>query len=215
MSFESVYISIKLALITTVLLLVFGLLYAYWRKWNRSKIHAILDVLFSLPIVLPSTVIGFYFLIFFGRNSIFGDSLVFSFSGLVLGSVIYSLPFMIGPITNAIDGFDRNQEKAAKLLGSSKWRISKELIFPQIRNSVITASILTFLHTLGEFGIVLMIGGSIPWKTKTVSIEIFEQVETMNYDQAHQFSLILIGIGLLGVVAIKLLGKEKLNPTNL
>ena len=209
MNFQSFYISLKLGLLTSVILLVLSLLYSFYFRRKRGVLFSLVENLVTLPIVLPPTVLGFYFLVVFGGNSVFGSSLVFSFNGILLGSIIYSAPFMFQPILNTIRSFDENQEKAAMILGASDWRIFKELIIPFAKKSIASSFIITFLHTIGEFGIVLMIGGSLPGETKTVSIEIFEQVEAMNYSSAHIYSMILIALSIIGIISVNLLTRKK------
>lgn len=211
MDFQALFISIKLGLLTSLILLALSLLYAFYFRKKKKGVFSVIENLITLPIVLPPTVIGFYFLVAFGANSIFGPGLVFSFTGILLGSIIYSAPFMFQPILNTIRSFDENQEKAAMILGASDWRIFKELIIPFAKKSIASSFIISFLHTMGEFGIVLMIGGSLPGETKTISIEIFEQVEAMNYGNAHIYSLTLVGLSILGIISVNILTKKELS----
>ncbi len=158
-----------------------------------------------MPLVLPPTVLGFYLLIAFspgnsfGRflDEAFGLRLVFSFEGLVVASVIYSLPFMVNPLQSGLKSLPTNLLDASYLLGKSKWQTLIHVQLPNIKNSIIMGWVLTFAHTIGEFGVVLMIGGSIPGETKVVSISIYDQVESMNYGMAHQYSFILFSITFL------------------
>lgn len=199
MNWDPLILTFKLALVTTLLLLIIGIPLAYWLAFGRSRLKPIVETLVSMPLVLPPTVLGFYFLIAFSPNQAFGHwldqwlgiRLVFSFSGLVLASMIYSLPFMVHPISSGLAGSQPSLREAAYLMGYSKWQTLFKVLLPNIRPALLTAIVLSFAHTVGEFGVVLMIGGNIPGKTKVASIAIYDEVEAMNYAGANTYSLIL------------------------
>ncbi len=202
MDWQPLILTFQLALITTALLLVFAMPLAYWLAFSKSKIKPIIETLVSMPLVLPPTVLGFYLLIAFSPANAFGQwldqviglRLVFSFEGLVLASIIYSLPFMIHPIQSGLTNLSPSLREAAYVLGKSKWTTLWKVLLPNIRPALLTGIVLSFAHTIGEFGVVLMIGGNIPGKTKVASIAIYDEVETMNYAAANTYSLILFAI---------------------
>lgn len=191
--FSAIWLTIKLASLTTVTLLVIGTPIALWlsrtRSWWRGPVGAIV----ALPLVLPPTVIGFYLLLSMGPNGYFGQftqwlglgTLTFSFAGLVIGSVIYSLPFVVQPLQNAFSAIGTRPLEVAATLRAGPWDTFFSVILPLARPGFVTASILGFAHTVGEFGVVLMIGGNIPDKTRVVSVQIYDHVEAMEYAQAH------------------------------
>jgi len=195
-------LTFKLALITTVLLLVISIPIAYWLAYTRSKTKPVFETLVSMPLVLPPTVIGFYMLVAFSPANAFGSWLdhwlglrmVFSFEGLVLGSLIYSLPFMVHPIQAGFANLPPSLKSASYVLGKSKLTTLTKVMLPNIKPSLITGIILAFAHTIGEFGVVLMIGGNLPGRTRVASIAIYDEVEAMNYSAANTYSLILFGI---------------------
>jgi molybdate transport system permease protein len=169
---------------------------------TKSKIKPIIEAIVSLPLVLPPTVLGFYLLIAFSPesaigsflNDVFGLKLAFSFSGLVIGSIIYSLPFMIQPLQAGFAGLPSTLSEASFVLGKSKYQTITKVLIPNIKKSILTGIVLTFAHTVGEFGVVLMIGGNIPNQTKVVSIAIYDEVESLNYSTAHVYSGILLAV---------------------
>lgn len=203
-------LTLKLALISTVALIVIGTPLALWLAKSNWRYKFIIEALVALPLVLPPTVLGFYLLIVFSPNSWFGgffksltgQPLAFSFSGLVLGSVIYSLPFVIQPLQNAFASIAKRSFEVAATLGASPWDCFKSIALPLAKPGFISASILGFAHTLGEFGVVLMIGGNIPGETQVASIAIYEHVESMQTVNAHWLSacLLLISFMLLMLV---------------
>lgn len=217
MDWSPLILSFKLALVTTVVLLLVGVPMAYFFAYSKLKGKFLLEALVGLPIVLPPTVLGFYLLIAFSPQSFIGNwfsdilgiSLVFSFLGIVIASVIYSLPFMIQPLKNGFSMIDSSLLELAEILGKSKWTTFWKVIIPNSTNALLAGAILTFAHTLGEFGVVLMIGGSIPDKTKVASIAIFEYVETLNFQSAHQYALILLGISFTILIIVQTLGMKK------
>ena len=202
MDWEPLILTFQLALITTGLLLVFSIPLAYWLAFSKSKVKPLVETLVSMPLVLPPTVLGFYLLIAFSPGNAFGQwleevvglRLVFSFEGLVLASVIYSLPFMVHPIQSGLTNLSPSLRDAAYVLGKSKWTTLWKVLLPNIRPALLTGIVLSFAHTIGEFGVVLMIGGNIPGKTKVASIAIYDEVEAMNYAAANAYSLILFAL---------------------
>jgi len=191
--FGPLSLTLILALIVTLILLIIGTPLAWWLATTRSKSKSFIEALTALPLVLPPTVLGFYLLILFNPNSpigafwvsLTGESLTFSFAGLVIASVIYSLPFMVQPLQSAFEGVGLNMREAAASLRASPSDTFFNIVAPLSKRGFLTASILTFAHTLGEFGVVLMVGGNIPGRTKVISIAIYEHVETLQYNQAH------------------------------
>ena len=202
MNFAPIILSFQLALVTTLCLLIIGIPLAYWLSENRSPIKPILETIVSLPLVLPPTVIGFYLLITFSPDSwaghflkdYLGVDLIFSFTGLVIGSIIYSLPFMVHPIQAGFSNLPNNLSEASYVLGKSRWTTLKNVLLPNIKPALFTGVVLSFAHTIGEFGVVLMIGGNIPGQTRVASIAIYDQVEALNYGAAHKYSLILLAL---------------------
>tara|TARA_R110000868_G_scaffold6550_2_gene36981 strand:+ start:52360 stop:53031 length:672 start_codon:yes stop_codon:yes gene_type:complete len=190
------WLSLELAAVTTVILLLLGTPLAWWLATTRSPLKPGLEALTALPLILPPTVIGFYLLILLNPSSpigsfwmsMTGTSLTFSFSGLVIASVIYSLPFMVQPLQSAFEGVGRGPVEAAASLRASPLDAFFTVVVPLSARGFLTASILSFAHTIGEFGVVLMVGGSIPGETRVISIAIFEQVETLQYREAHLLS---------------------------
>lgn len=195
-----IYLSLKLASITTAILFFLGLPLAWWLSQSRSIIKTIIESIVALPLVLPPTVLGFYLLVTLNTHSVIGHfwhsltgtSLAFSFSGLVVGSMIYSLPFVIQPLQNAFENVDKKFIEAARTLRSSKTKIFFRIILPLSRRGLLSSVVLGFAHTLGEFGVVLMIGGNIPGKTQVISIALFDHVEQLQYHQANIISAALL-----------------------
>jgi len=202
LDWSPIILTLQLALITTVILLVISIPLAYWMANTKSRIKPIIEAIVSLPLVLPPTVLGFYLLIAFSPesaigsflNDVFGLKLAFSFSGLVIGSIIYSLPFMVQPLQAGFAGLPSSLSEASFVLGKSKYQTITKVLIPNIKKSILTGIVLTFAHTVGEFGIVLMIGGNIPNQTKVVSIAIYDEVESLNYSTAHVYSGILLAV---------------------
>ncbi len=194
------WLSLALAGITTVILLLVGTPIAWWLAGTRSRLRPAIEAITALPLVLPPTVLGFYLLLVLGPASpiggfwleITGDALTFSFAGLVVASVIYSLPFMVQPLQNAFEAIGRGPLEAAATLRASPRDAFFSVAMPLARRGFITAAVLTFAHTIGEFGVVLMVGGNIPGETRVISIAIYEHVETLNYGAAHILSAGLI-----------------------
>ena len=210
MDWNPIWLSLKLALVTTVILLVLGLPIAYWLSKKSSFLKLVLEALFTMPLVLPPSVLGFYLLLAFNPGSTlgkffqdtFGFQLVFSFPGLIVASVIYSLPFMIGPVKAAFSHLPRSISQASFTMGKSETQTFFSILLPNIRYSLLTATVITFAHTLGEFGVVLMIGGNIPGVTKTASIAIYDAVEGMDYRSAGNYALLLFAISFSIIITV-------------
>ncbi|MDG1296072.1 MAG: molybdate ABC transporter permease subunit [Saprospiraceae bacterium] len=216
MDWSPFLLSFKLALLTALVLLLIGIPLAYALSFVNWRGKRLVQALIALPMVLPPTVLGFYFLLVFSPqssigtflNSFFDLQLVFSFSGLLLGSIIYSLPFMVQPIQNAFEQLPNDMLQFARVLGKGKWAIFKKIILPNSVKGIATGLVLSFAHTLGEFGLVLMIGGNIPNETRVASIAIYESVELMQMEQANQYALILLLISFVVLVFIYSLGNN-------
>lgn len=195
-------LTFELALVTTVVLLFISIPLAYWLSKTKSRFKPVLETLVSMPLVLPPTVLGFYFLVAFSPGNAFGNwlnnwlgiQLVFSFGGLVVASVIYSLPFMVQPIQSGLSALPGSLSEAASILGKSRITTLFRVLLPNIKKSLLTGIVLAFAHTIGEFGVVLMIGGNIPGKTRVASIAIYDEVEALNYEAANFYSLTLFAI---------------------
>lgn len=189
----AIWLTIELASLTTLLLLVIGTPIAWWLARTRSRLKGPVGAIVALPLVLPPTVIGFYLLVAMGHNGYVGQltqslglgTLPFTFAGLVVGSVFYSMPFVVQPLHNAFEAIGRRPLEAAATLRAGPWDRFVSVALPLARPGFVTAGILDFAHTVGEFGVVLMIGGNIPGKTRVVSVQIFDHVEALEYAQAH------------------------------
>ncbi len=209
---QPVWLTLKLASLTTLLLLVVGTPIAWWLSQTRSRLKHPLSALVALPIVLPPTVLGFYLLVFLGPNGPGGQltqalgigTLPFTFSGLVFASVLYSLPFVVQPLQNAFEALGKRPLEVAATLRASAWDRFIHVAVPLARPGFLTAMVLGFAHTVGEFGVVLMIGGNIPGQTKVLSVAIYDHVETLEYGQAHILSAGMIGFAFLVLLALYL-----------
>ncbi len=199
---QPLFTTFRLALITTAILLVISVPLASWLAHSRSRFKTIIEALVSMPLVLPPSVLGFYFLVAFGPAHGFGKfiehyfntRLVFSFPGLVVASVIYSLPFMVHPIQAGLAGLSPGLKEASFSLGKGRMETLFKVTLPNIKPSLLTGVVLAFAHTIGEFGVVLMIGGNIPGQTRVASIAIYDEVEAMNYHAANVYAMILFAI---------------------
>lgn len=188
-----VWLTLRLATVTVVLLLLVGTPLAWWLAHTRTRMKPLVEALTALPLVLPPTVLGFYLLVLFAPNAplggvwldLTGATLTFSFSGLVIASMIYSLPFVVQPLQGAFEAVGRGPLEAAAVLGARPLDAFLTVASPLALRGYLTAAVLGFAHTLGEFGVVLMVGGNIPGRTRVISIAIYEQVETLNFAQAH------------------------------
>jgi len=199
------WLTLELALGTTLILFVVAVPLASWLSGKRAVFKVVIETIVSMPLVLPPTVIGFYLLIAFSPANAFGAwldkwlglRLVFSFTGLLVASVFYSLPFMVHPIKSGLASLSPSLKEAAYSLGKTKWQTLFRVSLPNIKPSLLTGIILTFAHTVGEFGVVLMIGGNIPGKTRTASIAIYDEVEAFNYHGANVYAGILLALSFL------------------
>ena len=198
MSFiEPILLSVKLSAVTTILLFIFGVPSAYWLSVTKNRFKPVFESVASLPIVLPPTVLGFYVLMAIGSNgpigsfyeSLFDAQLAFTFTGLVIGSFFYSFPFALQPIQAAFESIDKGLVEASWTLGKSKIETFWKIIIPLSKRGLITGGVLSFAHTMGEFGVVLMVGGNIPGVTRVASIAIYDEVQAMNYSEANVLSL--------------------------
>jgi molybdate transport system permease protein len=202
MDWAAIRLSLQLAVCTTAILFALGLPLAYWLAASRWRLKFLVEAVVALPLVLPATVLGFYLLMALGPNSpigrayerLVGGRLPFSFPGLLIASVLYSLPFAVRPFAVAFAGVDRRLIEASWCLGVSRLETFFRIVVPLSWTGILTGMILTFAHTMGEFGVVLMVGGNIPGVTRTVSISIYDDVQALNYEAAGQTALFLLGI---------------------
>jgi molybdate transport system permease protein len=205
MDWQAFWLTIRLALVVTAILVVLGFPLAYWVAFSRWRWKFLIEAVIALPIVLPPTVLGFYVLVALGERSPFGrwwqsltgHTLAFTFEGLVIGSVLYSLPFAVQPIASSFSGVDRRLLAASSVLGVSQSKTFFRVLVPLSVSGVVTGIALSFAHTMGEFGVVLMVGGNIPGLTRTSSISIYDQVENLNYAAANTTALLLVAIAFL------------------
>ncbi|MBV8675467.1 MAG: molybdate ABC transporter permease subunit [Acidobacteriaceae bacterium] len=219
MDLQALALTIRLAVVTTAVLLSIAIPLAAWIVFTRSRLRALVEAITTLPLLLPPTVLGFYLLVLLGRKTVFGRGwialtghpLAFSFSGLVVGSVIYSLPFAVQPLVAGFSGVDPVLLDQARLLGTSRLRLLTRVLLPLSTRSVVTAGVLCFMHTVGEFGVVLMIGGNIPGATRTLSILIYDQVQDFAYGQANRTALLLVIISLAALVLLYSQRRDLLN----
>ena len=210
MNYEPFVISFKLAALTALILFCIALPLAWYLSQIKSRTKPFLEALTALPIVLPPSVLGFYLLWALSYNSpighffeeTFGVKLVFSFTGLVVASCFYSLPFMVQPLQNGFESINKNMLEASYVAGKSKVQTIFFVALPNMKPAVLTAIIVTFAHTVGEFGVVLMVGGSIPGETKVASVAIYEMVENMDYTAAHIYSAIMVGLSFVVLLSV-------------
>ena len=202
MDWQAIFLSVRLAASTTVILLIVGVPLAYWITFSPRRWKFLVEAVVALPLVLPPTVLGFYVLLMIGPHSpvgslyskLTGGMLPFSFQGLLLASVLYSLPFTVQPVAAAFAGVDRKLVEASWCLGVSRAATFRRVIVPLSMRGIASGAILSFAHTMGEFGVVLMVGGNIAGVTRTVSISIYDQVQALDYSAATETSLFLLGI---------------------
>ena len=210
MNFEPFILSFKLAGLTAFILFCLALPLAWYLSETRSHTKPFIEALTALPIVLPPSVLGFYILWALSYNSplgaffedTFGIKLVFSFTGLVIASCLYSFPFMLQPLQNGFETLNKNMLEASYIAGKSKLTTLFKVALPNMKPALITAIIITFAHTVGEFGVVLMVGGSIPGETKVASVAIYEMVEIMDYEAAHIYSAIMLGLSFIVLLSV-------------
>jgi len=216
LEFAPFILSFKLASITTMILFVVSLPLAWYLSQSNSKIKPVLEAITALPIVLPPSVLGFYILWALSYNSpigaffdeVFGIKLVFNFTGLVVASCFYSLPFMVQPLQGGFESINKNMLEASYISGKSKLVTLFRVALPNIKPALLSAIIITFAHTVGEFGVVLMVGGSIPDETKVASVAIYEMVEIMDYKSAHIYSAIMLVISFVVLLSVYIFNKK-------
>jgi molybdate transport system permease protein len=213
---EPLILTLKLAGLTTAILYVVGLPVAWFLSQSRMRLKPVLEAVLAPPLVLPPSVLGFYFLLAFSRQGwlggmwekAFDHQLAFSFDGLVFGSVIFSFPFMVHPLQAGFNAIPRNLSEASYSLGKSTLETLIKVILPAMKSSILTGGVLAFAHTVGEFGVVLMIGGSIEGKTKVASIAIYDLVESLDYNSAHIYSAILFAFSFMILLTVYLVNKK-------
>lgn len=202
MDWQAFWLTLELAVLVALVLVVLGLPIAYWITYSRWRWKFLAEAVVALPIVLPPTVLGFYVLLALGPHSplgrgwqaLTGHSLAFTFEGLVIGSIVYSLPFAVQPFAASFAGVDAKLIAASATLGASRWQTFVRVILPLSVPGLVTGIALSFAHTMGEFGVVLMVGGNIPGVTRTVSIDIYDKVQALDYAAAHQTAAVLLVI---------------------
>lgn len=210
------WLTLKLAFFTTLILFFVAIPLASWLSHNKTILKTIAEVIVSMPLVLPPSVIGFYMLLAFSPGNAFGAyleqwfnvRLVFSFEGLLIASVIYSLPFMVHPIQSGLSSLSPSLKEAAYSLGKTKFQTLIKVLLPNIKSSLLTGIVLTFAHTIGEFGVVLMIGGNIPNKTRTASVAIYDEVEAFNYHNANVYATILLVLSFVILFSMYLFNRK-------
>ncbi len=212
----AIWLTVQLATVTTCILLFFGTALAWWLSRTKSRAKPIIEAVTALPLVLPPTVLGFYLLVIMSPDNaigsfwvhLTGSTLTFSFAGLVVASVIYSLPFMVQPLQNAFETVGSEPLEAAASLRATPLNAFFTVAMPLSARGFLTAIVLTFAHTVGEFGVVLMVGGNIPGETRVISIAIYEHVETLQYAAAHSLSLALLGFSFVALLAVYTLNRR-------
>jgi molybdate transport system permease protein len=213
---QTLWITFKLALSTTLILILIGLPFSYWLAYSRFKLKPLVEALVSMPMVLPPSVIGYYMLVLYIPRNFLGKwlaetfdlRLAFTFEGVLIASVLFSLPFMIQPLHNGLHSLPDSLREASYTLGKSKMTTFFKVLLPNIKPSIITAIALTFAHSIGEFGIVLMIGGNMPGETRVASIAIYDEVQSLNFAAANQYAFILFAVSLVLLTTIYSVNKK-------
>lgn len=213
---EPFWLTLKLALITTFILLIIAIPLAWWLGYRKNNFKSVIEAIVSLPLVLPPSVIGFYLLLAFSPSYGFGNflakyfnvQLAFSFPGLVIASVVYSLPFMVHPIHSGFVSLPPNLREASYSLGKTKWQTLWHVLLPNIKSSLLSAIVLSFAHTIGEFGVVLMIGGNIAGQTKVASIAIYDEIQSMNYAAANIYAIILFIVSFIILLTLYIINRR-------
>lgn len=221
LDWQPLWLTLELAALTTALLLVVGIPLASWLAGTSFRLKPVVEAVISLPLVLPPSVLGFYLLLAFspanglGRllEAVFDVRLVFSFPGLVLASMIYSLPFMVQPLQAGLEAVPASLREASYTLGRSRLATLLRVQLPHIKPALLTGIVLSFAHTIGEFGLVLMIGGNIPGQTRVASIAIYNEVEALNYGAAHTYSLVLLLLSFFILLSVYLINKRLVRTT--
>lgn len=215
---QPLLLTFRLAAITTLILFIIGIPLAYWIAHTRTRLKPVIETLVSMPLVLPPSVLGFYLLLAFSPQNAFGQwleqwfniRLVFSFAGLVVGSVIFSLPFMVHPIQSGMQSLPGSLLEASRTLGKSDTYTLFRVLLPNIKPALLSGAVLSFAHTVGEFGVILMIGGNIPGVTKVASIAIYDEVESLNYAAANFYALVLFAITFAILLTVYVINKKLL-----
>jgi molybdate transport system permease protein len=213
---QPLLLTFYLAAVTTAILLVIGVPLAYWVAYTRTRFKPVIETLVSMPLVLPPSVLGFYLLLAFSPQHAFGHwleqwlhvKLVFSFAGLVIGSVIFSLPFMVQPIQSAFQNLPVSLVEASRTLGKPDLVTLFRVLLPNVKSALLAGTVLSFAHTVGEFGVVLMIGGNIPGVTKVASIAIYDEVESLNYAAANFYAMVLFAITFIILLIVYVMNKK-------
>lgn len=216
---HTLLITFKLAFITTVVLFVISIPIASYLALSKSRFKPLFEALITMPMVLPPSVLGYYLLVayspdFFIGNfleEVFNLRLAFSFTGIVVGSVLFSLPFMVSPIQSGLQNLPSSLSEASSTLGKSRFQTLTKVLLPNIKPSLITAIVLTFAHTIGEFGVVLMIGGNIPGETRVASIAIYDEVQALNFDTANKYAFILFAVTFVLLLLIYVFNRKNTN----
>lgn len=213
---QTLWITFKLAFSTTLILVCIGLPVSYWLAYSRFKLKPLVEALVSMPMVLPPSVIGYYMLVLYSPRNFFGKwlaetfdvRLAFTFEGVLIASVLFSLPFMVQPLHNGLHSLPNSLREASYTLGKSKMTTFFRVLLPNIKPSIITAVALTFAHSIGEFGIVLMVGGNMPGETRVASIAIYDEVQSLNFAAANQYAFILFAVSLILLTTIYSVNKK-------
>lgn len=215
---QTFWISVKLASLTTLILFVIGIPLAYYLTYSKLRFKVVLQALVSMPLVLPPSVLGFYLLLAFSPNYWFGDflnsyfnvQLAFSFAGILIGSVIFNLPFMVNSIQSGFSNLPTSLKDASYTLGKSRLTTIRKVLLPNIKPAMITGLCLTFAHTIGEFGVILMIGGNIPGKTRVASLAVYDEVQALNFDMASKYAIFLFLFSFIMLLIVYSINREYL-----
>lgn len=209
---EALLLTLNLATVTSLLLLVIGYPIAMWLAARSTWLTTLVRALINLPLILPPTVLGYYLLVSMGRQGFLTDildvQLAFSYPGLLIGSVLYSLPFAVGPYVSALEGLDRKYVEGARALGLSRWQAIRFVVLPLTLAGVVTGTAMSFAHTIGEFGVVLLVGGNIPGQTRTAAIYLFDLVQSLEYQKAGELALGLLLASAVLLVIIQVVSKR-------
>ena len=213
---QPLLLTFRLAAVTTAILCIIGVPLAYAVAHTRTRFKPVIETLVSMPLVLPPSVLGFYLLLAFSPQHAFGQwleqwlhvKLVFSFAGLVVGSVIFSLPFMVHPVQSGFEGLSTSLLEASRTLGKPDWVTLLRVLLPNIKPALLSGVVLSFAHTIGEFGVILMIGGNIPGVTKVASIAIYDEVESLNYGAANFYACVLFALTFLILLTVYMVNKK-------
>lgn len=214
---QPLILTFKLAAVTTSILLCIGVPFAWWLAQTRIRLKPAVEALVAMPLVLPPSVLGFYLLLAFSPEHWFGQwldrvaglKLAFSFQGLVVASIIFSFPFLVHPIQAAFQNLPKSLSDAARVLGKSNWQIFLRVLLPNIKPALLSGTVLSFAHTVGEFGVVLMIGGNLPNQTRVASIAIYDEVESLNYAAANFYAGVLFCLSFLILLVVYVVNRKK------